>query len=489
MGGATVVLRVISTVAAILLARILDPEDFGIVALAQILLVTTNLFSGLGLGPAVIQSRADRGKVAFQTFVATAVSGLVLFLIILLNTGSFAELLGNTDVIPVLSWMSAMVLFGALTIVPEALLQKELLFGRVSTTIIVSEMIYLGIALTMAFTGFGLWSLVYANLARGMTMMTMMWILCPGWEWLKPKPWDKALMRDLLKFGVHSTGGGFITFFYSIAPNFMVGKWLGATALGFYSKAHEFTRRTVDEINNVIGAVLLPSYAKIQAEPDRLSRAYLKSLRLVSFVTVPIALGMFITANEMIGTLLGAKWLPMVSAFQILACVSVIKPLSASTSALFLSLGRPVFNLKAGLVVTGVMIPLALLLLEYDIAGVASAVLAGQIAGFAYNMYQVHTVLPGTASRMIPAAAPSLGASAVMMLGVYLTKEPLLNAVGGTHSLLSLGAMVGIGVVLYGGVLLLIQRPLVLEVVDLALSRFRSDKTEEHGEDSEPTEE
>ncbi|MGB6032522.1 MAG: oligosaccharide flippase family protein, partial [Bacteroidota bacterium] len=90
MGGATISLRVISTVAAILLARILDPEDFGIVALAQILLSTTNLFSGLGLGPAIIQSRADRGKVAFQAFAATAVSGTVLFLVILANTGTFA---------------------------------------------------------------------------------------------------------------------------------------------------------------------------------------------------------------------------------------------------------------------------------------------------------------------------------------------------------------------------------------------------------------
>jgi len=487
MGGATIALRVISTVAAILLARVLDPEDFGIVALAQILLTTTNLFSGLGLAPAVIQSRADSGKVAFQAFIATAVSGLILFLVILLSTGTFAELLGNREVAPVLSWMSAMVLFGALTIVPEALLQKELLFGRVSATIIVSEMLYLGIALTMAFTGFGLWSLVYANLARAVTMTTMMWVLCPGWEWLKPKPWDRPLMRDLLSFGVHSTGGGFITFFYSIAPDFIVGKWLGAASLGFYSKAHEFTRRTVDQINNVIGAVLLPSYAKIQAEPQRLSRAYLKSLRLVSFVTVPVALGMFVTANEMIGTLLGEKWLPMVSAFQILACVSVIKPLSASTSALFLSLGRPVFNLKAGLVVTAVLIPLGFLLLGYGIAGVATAVLAAQIAGFLYNMYQVHTVLPGTASRMIAAATPALGASAVMMLGVHLSKEPLLIAGGGAHSLLSLGAMVGIGVVLYAGVLFLVQRSLVLEVIDLALSRFRSGSGKKKADDPEPS--
>ncbi|MGB6120451.1 MAG: lipopolysaccharide biosynthesis protein [Bacteroidota bacterium] len=476
MGGATISLRFISTVAAILLARILDPEDFGIVALAQILLSTTNLFSGLGLGPAIIQSRADRGKVAFQAFAATAVSGTVLFLVILANTGTFAGLLGNTDVVPVLSWMSAMVLFGALTIVPEALLQKDLLFGRVSITVVVSEVLYLAIALSMAYGGYGLWSLVYANLARGVIMMTLMWVLCPGWEWLKPKRWDRTLMRDLLRFGIHATGGGFITFFYSVADNLVVGKWLGAAALGFYSKSHDFTRRTVDQINNVIGAVLLPSYSKIQGDSERLSRAYLKSLRLVSFVTVPVAMGTLITAPEMIGTLLGEKWLPMVPALQVLACVSIVKPLSASTSALFLSIGRPLFNLKAGIVVTAVMIPLSFALLGFDIAGVAAAVLAAHFAGFAYNMYQVKTVMSRTASRMVPAAAPALIAAAVMMLGVHFSKDPLLEAVGGEHTLVSLGAMMTVGVLLYGGVLFLIQRSLVLEMLALAFSRFRPNR-------------
>jgi O-antigen/teichoic acid export membrane protein len=162
---------------------------------------------------------------------------------------------------------------------------------------------------------------------------------------------------------------------------------------------------------------------------------------------------------------------------QVLACVSIIKPLSASTSALFLSIGRPLYNFKAGIVVTVVMIPLCFLMLGYSIAGVAAAVLAAHVAGFAFNMYQVQHVLPKTASRVIPAAAPALLASGGMMLGVYLAKDPLLHAVGGEHTLVSLGIMVGIGMVLYCGILFLIQRSLVLEVIDLAFSRFRSTQT------------
>jgi O-antigen/teichoic acid export membrane protein len=474
MGGATLGLRLISIVSGILLARILDPKDFGIVALAQVVLGTTNLFSGFGLGAAIVQSLEDRGKVAYQSFVITAVSGLALFVVIFLNARIFAGFLGSPQVTSVLQWMSLTVLLAAWSIVPEALLQKDLLFGRVSGAMVVSELLYVGIALSLAYLGAGLWSLVYASLARSVMTLALLWFFCPGWEWVKPKPWDGPLMKRLLGFGIHSTGGGVVTFFYSIIDNLIVGKWLGAVALGYYSKAYDFTRRTVDQVTNVVGAVLLPSYAKIQTDSPRLSRAYLKSLRLISFLVVPVSTGLFITGPEMVETLLGEKWLPMVSTFQILSLAALVKPLSATTSALFLSTGRPAYNLRAGLVVVAIMLPLIVLLMGFGIEGVAFAVLCAQIGGFAYNMFQVRSVLERTASRMISAIAPALGAAAVMLTVIALLKAPLRNLAGGGQTVATLGALVLIGALVYGGLLFMLQRALLLEMVSLSLGRFLS---------------
>jgi len=471
LGGATLSLRVISIVSGILLARILDPKDFGIVALAQVVLGTTNLFSGFGLGAAIVQSQEDRGKVAYQAFVVTAISGLLLFALIFLNAGLFAGFLESTQVTTVLQWMSLTVLLGAWSIVPEALLQKELLFGRISGVVVVAELLYVGIALSLAYLGAGLWSLVYASVARSGMTLALLWLFCPGWEWLKPKRWDGTLMRSLLRFGVHSTGGGVVTFFYSIIDNLIVGKWLGTDALGFYSKAYDFTRRTVDQLTNVVGAVLLPSYAKIQSDSPRLSRAYLKSLRLISFLVVPVSAGLFITGPEMVKTLLGEKWVPMVATFQILALAALVKPLSATTSALFLSIGRPVYNLRAGLVVVAIMLPLIVLLLGFGIEGVALAVLCAQIGGFAYNMVQVRSVLKDTASKMLTAIAPALGAGASMVVVIALLKAPLRGMAGGG---MTLTVLVLTGAVVYGGLLFLLQRELVIELLHLSLGRLRS---------------
>jgi len=474
MGGATMSLRVISIVTSFLLANLLDPVAFGIVSAATIVLSTTNLFSGLGLGPALVQTQADRGKAAYQSFVINVVTGIVLTLIILVSAGFLANLLGHPEVTPVLQWMSVLVVLGSLTIVPEALLQKDLRFGRLSKLVMASELWNIGVALGLAYLGFGYWSLVWASISKLILNVFLYWGAVPRREWLERKPWDGTLMKSLLKFGIHTTGGGVVTYVYSIIDNLTVVRWLGTNALGLYGKAYDFTSRSVDSINNVLGAVLLPSYARIQGETERLARAYLKSARLISFVTVPVSMGMVVTAPEVVSTLLKPQWLPMVPAFQVLACVGLVKPLSASTSALFLSTGRPMYNVRAGLVVLFTMLPLFALFLPDGIVGIAFAVLIAHIVGLAFNVYQAQIVLKGVALKMVLAPVPALASGLLMAVGVHLSKEPLRLIVGaGTHGIVTVIAMVVVGIIVYTAALYIAQRELVLEIKGLIVDRFR----------------
>lgn len=474
MGGVNIALRVITMVSSVLLMRVLDVDDFGIVGAAMIVLYTTNLFAGLGLTFALIQSQAPRGQVAFQSFVVTSSAGAVLCLLILANINPLAALLGKAEIAPVLAWLAPLVFIGGLAMVPEALLQKQMLFTRMSVVVIAGELTYVGLALAFAYSGFGIWSLVYAALTKSVLILVLDWILTPGWEWITPKPWDGKLMKKLLSFGLQSTGGGVTTFIYSLIDNFTVTRWLGTTQLSYYQKSFDFTSRTVDGLNNVISSVLLPSYALIQSERDRLSRAYLKSLRLISFIIVPVAMGMLIVAPEMVMTFLTDKWSPMVVPFQILCVVSMVKPLSATTSVLFTSVGHPGYNFRAGLVVIAVLVPMIVLLLPYGIVGVAFAVLTAQVVGFAYNMFQVSRILHNTASRMPAAIAPSLLAAGLMMVVVALLKAPMQSLAGGAHTPWSIAGLIVVGGGVYMTTLALNQRSSVREIVDLALNRFRS---------------
>jgi PST family polysaccharide transporter len=465
-------LRVITIVSAIVLARLLDPNDFGMVALAGIVLSTAVMVTGLGMGPAVIQSRERVEKVAFHAICITALSGLATFALVGIFAAPFADLLGNRELTPIIRWMSLLLFSTAITAVPEALLQKELLFGRLSAIVVSTELLYTILAIGLALLGFGLWSLVYAALIKALTSTILMWSLSPQRLWLRRTSWDWSVARGLLRYGLQTTGGGLTTFFYQMVDSFTVGKLLGATALGYYGKSMDFTSRTVDGLNTVITNVLFPSYSKIQTEGERLSRAYLKSLRIVSFVTVPLSLGIFATAPEMVAVLLGEKWLPMIPALQILSFVSLVKPLSASSSALFAAVGRPSYNMRAGLVVIAVMLPLIALLLPMGFPGVALAVLGAHVAGFGFNVYQIHRAIPGTAQGMIPAIAPALVSGGAMTGILLLVKIPLKAAGNNDLTIPLLALLVLAGASVYLAVLVLLQRPLVLELLGMLRERL-----------------
>jgi PST family polysaccharide transporter len=471
MMGTTVGLRVVSILSTIVLARLLDPADFGIIALVFVVISTVELIAPLGLPAALIQRQVDREQAAYQVFLVTVTTGVLLYLAVGLGAGWLAGLLGNERIAQVIPVMGLLVVLGGLTRVPEALMEKEMMFKKLSAIMIATDILYIACALGLAALGYGVWSLVIAHLAKAVLALGMSWAMSPSWAWLRRKPWNGALMRDLLRFGMSNVGSRSVYFFFTNVDNLVVGRQLGTTALGFYSKAFDFTTKTVDNINRTIGIVLFPSYARIQHERERLSAAYLTSLRMISSVTVPLAMGIFITAPELVPVVLGSKWVPMVAILQILAFMSLVKPLSSTTSALFNAMGRPGYNLRAGLVVSAVLVPLMFALLGMGPEGVAMAVFAAHVAGFAYNVYQVHTLLPGTAPRMLKTVLPALGSAAVMVLGIWISKQPLAAVTGAQLHPLTLAGMILVGIGVYGAMIYLFQRDLVVEVRGLLMHR------------------
>ena len=471
MGGARVALTLISMVSSILLARLLTAQEFGFVDMAILAITMTSLFSGLGLSFAVIQSQLPRGPLAFHAFMITASTGAVLMVIIALGASPLAALLGNETAAPIFRWLAPMVLFGGLGLIPDALMQKDMLFGRVSSIAILSELSYVAVALILAYSGFGVWSLVYALCVRSLLAMTANWILCPGWDWIVPQRWDWHLVRSLLSFGLTAAGGGLITFAYSMTDGFVVSRWLGTASLGIYQRSVNLTSRSIDGINNAVAAVLLPSYAKLQNDRARLAQAYLRSLRLLSIVLVPIGLGMLVLAEDLVVTLLDTPWLPMVVPFQLFSVISTVKPLSATTSVLFTAVGRPGINFKAGVLVLIIMVPMIAILLPFGVGGVATAVLISQIGGLIFNMVHANRVLPGVARGMVRSVRPAVVAGIIMVIAVHLGKPLIHQFTGVPAGVLDLLMLITIGVLTYGVVLLLQQRTLPGELRELLLKR------------------
>ena len=467
MTGTAVLARILSMMAGIVLARLLDPIQFGLVSLCYIVLSVVSLLAPMGLGGALIKRQTDLERAPFHVFVAINVTGLFFFLLVFFGADLLTGLLRNPEVRPILPWMALLILIDAVGRVPEAMLEKEMSFRVISRISLIGEGIYTALAIGLAALGAGIWSLVIASLGRSFsgTLLAIIWY--PGRKWFRPQPWNWGLMRELLGFGFPMVGSKGAYLFYLNFDNFVVGRVLGATALGYYAKAFSFTSSTVDNLNKTIGTVLFPSYAKIAHNPARLCQAYLRSLRMVAAGTIPLALSIFITAPVLVPSLLGQKWIPMVPILQALALMSVVKPMSATTASVFNSLGFPAHNMKAGIVVSVVMVAFIFLLLPQGTVGVAWAVVIAHVAGFAYNQYQMFRLLPEASRGMLPAIMPALGGSIIMIGGMYLTRVAMPVPASDVAGVIVLGCMAVAGVLLYALFMFTFQRPLVLEVREL----------------------
>jgi O-antigen/teichoic acid export membrane protein len=227
----------------------------------------------------------------------------------------------------------------------------------------------------------------------------------------------------------------------------------------------------------IFGYVLLPSYAKIQDEKDRLTRGYLRSTMLVMLISVPLAVGIAILAEPIIHVLLGDKWLPMIAVWQVFALYSLTRPIAANASPLFMAMGKPNYNLYSSVLGLVLMLPLALWWIgSMGIVGVALAVTVSHVATLLLNIYQVNKLLPGTAVRTFTDNFSFVIMGILMGIIVKFAEAPVLQLVGGEHNLLSLLILVFIGAVIYGGLVFIFQRSLVIDILELLVKSLKLEK-------------
>lgn len=479
-------IRPLTLLNGILLARLLAPEDFGAIALAMVLLGSTNLLGGLGMEPAVIHSDLDTETTAFHAFVITVVSSLILFTFVIVNASWLATLLGDPSVRPVLLALSPLILTTTLSNIPTALAKKQLRFGVIARSGIASALVFIVASLVGAYLGLGLWSLVIGELLRSAVATLLIWIGVPGWQWLKPVPWRWPVARSLLGYGLQTTGSGLVQYFYSNWDEWLVGRRLGTEALGFYSKAYDFTNRTIRQLStSVVGGVFFPTYTKIRDDRERLRNAYLQSVRVISTIMFPIGFGFFATAPLLIPVVLGDKWLPMTATFMIYSITILTRPIATTASSIFGAVGVPKYITQAGLVLSLFMVPIAFLLLDFGIAGVAAAVVAGEFASLFFSMYRVEKVLPGSAKRTLSASTPALAVGLMMLGAVFVAQHFLVQSFGA--NIWTLMTVIALGVIIYALGMLLFQREFTIDLLQTAvavvdrkgrLDRFRSKEDE-----------
>jgi O-antigen/teichoic acid export membrane protein len=309
-------MAVLKIVVLVLLTRLLSPADFGVVSAALIVIVFALTFSQLGLGPALVQ-RPDLQPAHISTaFLASSVFGLMAGAAVWLSAPLIADFFRMDNLAPVVRVLAVVFPVMGFSTVAESLLQREMRFRLLANADVVTYGIGYGLGIVLALRGWGMWSLVAAHLTYSLLRAAVLLRAEP--PRLHPSPSGPAF-RELMDYGVGQSAGRIAVFLANQADNLVVGRFLGATALGLYSRAYQLMAVPTALLGDVLDRVLFPTMSRVQDDPRRLASAYLQGTAFVALLTLPAGAVAALLAPELVDVAFGSKWAELVPPFQVLA--------------------------------------------------------------------------------------------------------------------------------------------------------------------------
>ncbi|UCC63274.1 MAG: oligosaccharide flippase family protein, partial [Anaerolineae bacterium] len=449
--GSQAITLVLGFVRSVLLARLLLPEHFGVVALALFYLNLSGSLRALGLHRAMVHREEINERVT-ATFFTMQIALLLGSLALL---ASLLPLLGRFyPQMPLLSGV-LLALIGVdgvkgINACQETLLNRDLDFRRLATADVVAAISMTVLAPLAAWQGWGAWSLVVEQASGQMARAGVIWLYARRAR--LHLGWDAGVARWFWRFGVKAWVSNNLVYLIDRFDDFWVGTALGKAPLGFYSQAYEFARYPRRVVANPIASVFFPTFARLQNDRLRLSQAFFRVTSLMVRVGFWFGMVFILTAPEIIHLLLGERWLPMLTTFQLMIVYTLVDPLTVVGGNLLMATGHPGQVARARAVQLAVFVPAVVGLGRWrGIEGVALAadlmVLAGLVLLFLKSRALVDYSF--RALWLWPGVALALIAAVMLALSGVWERVPLWGR------LLGKGAVI---TVLYGGLLWLTEK-------------------------------
>lgn len=329
--------RAVQPVTTVILARLLTPEDFGLVGMAMIAMGVLALVKDLGLGAAFIQRQTDQSDAANVVFWADLVLGGLWYVSLLLLAPWIALYFQQPIVTPILAVIGLNLVIHPFGAVQGLLLTKELLFRAIFVRdmagIVLSAVVSIGFALN----GYGVWSLAYGAVAGSLAQVLVMWLTH---HWRPRFAFNFRVARDLLRFGRNTTLEGILGWLMSTIDNVFVGRFLGPAQLGVYRMGFLMAFAPTNYILGPLSAITYPVYCQLGERKDELRHGYLKTIRMISLIAFPSGVLLAIVAPDLIRTLMGERWMSAAAVTQIIALQGTLSALLLVAPQVYKALGR-----------------------------------------------------------------------------------------------------------------------------------------------------
>jgi len=364
----------------LVLARLLTPSDFGLMGMLNLILGLGSLFGDIGISSFIIHRQEESPKVCSSLFWLSLISACGLCALIWAAHPWIERFYGEPRLQGLILYGAPLLMVIASGQTYQALLEKDLKFGFLAKLEVVATAIGVLSAVLLALRSWGPYALLggaYANAAT----KTAGLVLCGHKHWRPRFVFFWPAVKEAFGFGIRLLGQRGANYVTANVDFLLIGSFLGARALGFYTLAYNIANLPSSKINAIVSRVLFPAFSKIQDDGIRLKRGFLRMQELTSMINFPILVGILIVAHLAIPTLLGASWDPAIPLLRILSVVGLGRAVAGTVGPLLLARGRTDLGLKWSLLIATIQVP-----------GILAGVLWGGVRGVAFSFAVLQTI-------------------------------------------------------------------------------------------------
>jgi O-antigen/teichoic acid export membrane protein len=460
--GLTLIGQIATWAMTIVVIRLLAPSDYGLMALATMFISFLMIVNELGLGAALVQRRDVDDLLRQRVFGATLLANLCFALVLLLLAPLIASFFEEPRLTSIIRVLALQFMMCAFEVVPVASLERNLDLKGKSLCNLVAALAGGVVTLGLAWSGWGVWSLVYGNLSQVLVRVVGYNLAAPFLRWPRFDFWR---IVDSVRFG------GFVMLeramwsLYSQADVLIVGKLLGAHILGIYAVAMHIASLIMHKTGGVLYEVAFPTFSRAQEQGGAFEQFLLKALRLLAVLCFPVFFGMASVAPELVSVLLGSQWSAAVPALVLLSAVMPIRMASNLLPPALQAVGRPDVSVL-NLVVAIVAMPLAFVIGTFwGLVGVCAAWLVAFPLVWLTMLYLSASLIRIGPVRVIRVFMVPAACAGIMWVAVALVRGILEDV---ESTVLRLALLCGAGAVVYAVAMLLVARDRLHEVVAVA---------------------
>lgn len=422
-GGDGVLRALIGFAITVALARLVAPDQFGVIAMILVFSAIASVLVDAGLGTALIQ-RQDADHVDESTaFHFNLGMSVVLALLLALSAPWIARFFGQPQLTGIARLMAVNLVVSALGTIHTTLLAKELNF-RPLLFIGLWSMLFSGaLAIGLAWRGYGAWALAWQVLAQTTMSTVLLWV------WHRWRPlwvFDRDALRRLLGFGGHVMVANIIDAFYTRLYSVFIGKLFNAADLGYYTRAQSTQQMPAALLANMLNRVALPAFSRASADPMVLMQALAKAMRLLMFVNLPLMAGMAMTAEPLVLALFGARWLPAVPLLQMLCVVGSLWPLQILNVSALLAQGHSRLLLRIEVIKKGFGVLALLAASPHGLLAIASSQALTAVVALCINCFYSGRFLGFGVVAQMSALLRTIAATMAMMAIVLVARHQLV---------------------------------------------------------------